>query len=154
MTTLEEAFEQFKQLPDWDRYPMPEVFYEHFKVKKPKPTNGIMEALVYTPPPHASLNKGGKIEIRGPAPDGVREIKDLMSLPVEVKVLTDETDDDMQQDSDQSSSNHPIEDSNSKTLPSLDRLSPSPSCVVDGSAPSAPCHDAECNPPSQPPQSA
>ena len=91
MTTLEETFEQFKQLPDWNKYPMPEVFYEHFKVQKPKPSNSIQDALSYMPPLSMPLNKNGKIEIREPAPGGVREIKDLMTLPVEVKRLNEET---------------------------------------------------------------
>ena len=91
MTTLEETFKQFQQLPDWNKYPMPEVFYEHFKVAKPKPTNSIVESLYYSPPPSVSLNKNGKIEIRPPAPGGLREIKEFQSLPVEVKLLDDET---------------------------------------------------------------
>ena len=90
MATLEELFEQFKQIPDWNLYPMPEVFYEHFKVKKPKPTE-IYELPVYNPPPYQSLNENGKVEERGPEPGGVREIKELLTLPVEVKLLKDET---------------------------------------------------------------
>ena len=89
MTTLEEAFEQFKKLPDWDRYPMPEVFYQHFQVKKPQP-GSVMECISYQPPPYASEGNG-KVEIRGPVEGGVREIKDLMTLPVEVKRLNEET---------------------------------------------------------------
>lgn len=91
MTTLEEAFEQFKQLPDWDKYPMPEVFYEHFKVPKPKTGLSIMEALTYVPPPSVSLNKNGRVEIREPAPGGVREVQQLEAPPVEVKKVNEET---------------------------------------------------------------
>lgn len=90
MATLEEAFELFKQLPDWDKYPMPEVFYQHFHVKKPKPSYEVAEAVVYTTPPYESLNKNGKVEIRLPAEGGVRQIEELPALPVEVKMLTDE----------------------------------------------------------------
>ena len=89
MTTLEETFEQFKQLPDWNKYPMPEVFYEHFKVAKPKPSNSIMDALAYIPPLSQPLTR--KPEIRDSVPGGVREIKDLQVLPVEVKLLDDDT---------------------------------------------------------------
>lgn len=88
MATLEELFEEFKKIPDWQNYPLPEVFYEHFKIKKPKPTE-IYELPVYNPPPYQSLNENGKVEERGPEPGGVREIKEFQSLPVEVK-LTDE----------------------------------------------------------------
>ena len=91
MTTIEEAFQEFQKIPDWDRYPMPEVFYEHFKVKKPRPEEAI-NLITYTPPPYQSLNEKGKVEIRGPAPGGVREIKEFLSLPVEVKRHNEETD--------------------------------------------------------------
>lgn len=90
MTTVEEMFEQFKKLPDWDRYPMPEVFYKHFNVKKPQPTT-VNESIFYQPPAYLSLNENGKVEIREAAPGGVREIKDLQQLPVDVKRLNDET---------------------------------------------------------------
>lgn len=91
MTTLEETFEQFKQLPDWNKYPMPEVFYEYFKVPKPKPSNAIMDALVYSPPLSTPLNSNGKVEIREPAPGGVRLLELQQPFPVEVKKLNEET---------------------------------------------------------------
>jgi hypothetical protein len=91
MTTLEEIFEQFKQLPDWNKYPMPEVFYQHFKVPKPKPSNAIMDALVYSPPLSMSLNKNGKVEVRESAPGGVRTLELQQPPPVEVKKLNEET---------------------------------------------------------------
>lgn len=87
--SLEELFEEYKKVPDWDRFPLPEVFYEHFKVKKLQPAT-VDECASYFPPPHQSLGDG-KPEVREPAPGGVREIKDLMALPVEVKRLNDET---------------------------------------------------------------
>jgi hypothetical protein len=88
--TLEDAFEQFKKLPDWDRYPMPEVFYEHFKVKKLQPAS-INEVICYNPPPYESLNENGKVEIRGPVEGGVRTIENLAPLAVEVKKKNEET---------------------------------------------------------------
>jgi hypothetical protein len=91
MATLEEAFEQFKQLPDWDKYPMPEVFYDYFKVPKPKTGLSVMESLTYTPPPSVSLNKHGRVEIRGPVEGGVREVPLLEAPPVEVKKVNEET---------------------------------------------------------------
>jgi hypothetical protein len=90
MTTLEETFEQFKQLPDWEKYPMPEVFYDHFKIKKPKPSNSINDALTYTPPLSMPMNKNGKVEVREPAPGGVRDLPELPPLPVEVKKMNEE----------------------------------------------------------------
>jgi len=126
MTTLEEVFEQFKQLPDWEKYPMPEVFYEHFKIQKPKPSNGIQECLSYQPPLSLPLNNG-KVEIRKPAEGGVREIKEYQVLPVEVTMIKDETDDDTKPDSDQNSSTLPKECNNSETQPVSDRPSQDPS---------------------------
>jgi hypothetical protein len=88
--SLDDLVEQFKQVPDFDRFPLPEVIYEKYNIKKPKASYEIMEALTYQTPPHQSLNKNGKVELRGPAEGGVREIKEFMELPVEVKMLTDE----------------------------------------------------------------
>ena len=90
MATVEELFEQFKQLPDFDRYPLPEAYYTKFGLKKPRPGD-LMENLHYNPPPYMSLNENGKVEIRGPVEGGVREIKDLQYLPVEVKRMNEET---------------------------------------------------------------
>lgn len=86
--SLEEAFEEFKKLPDWNRYPMPEVFYEHFKVKKPQPQT-VAEACAFNPMVYMHFSEK-PTEIRGPVEGGVREIKDYLTLPVEVKMLTDE----------------------------------------------------------------
>lgn len=145
MTTLEEAFEQFKQLPDWDRFPMPEVFYQHFNLKKPQPSVSLMESLAYQPPPHQSLNKDGKVEIRKPAEGGVREIKEYLTLPVEQTFLRDQTDDDTPQDSEQTTLNPPTEDATIDTQPASGHSSPNPCDDVVCTSRDAPCHDAECN---------
>jgi len=152
MATLEAAFEEFKQLPDWDRFPMPEVFYTHFNVKKPQPSVSLMESLTYTPPPHQSLNKNGKVEIRKPAEGGVREIKEFLALPVEQTLITDQTADDTTQDSHQMTSSLPTEDSTTEILPGWDRQSLNPFYAAPDTAPDAPCRDAECSPASQQPQ--
>ena len=141
MTTLEEAFEQFKQLPDWDKYPMPEVFYEHFKVKKPQPSLSLMESLTYTTPPHHSLNKNGKVEIRGPAEGGVREIKEFLTLPVEQTLITDENETYMLTDSAAETLSRPTEGTTKETQPELGRQSPNPSCVAADTVPDVPCRD-------------
>ena len=86
--SFEEVFEQYKKLPDWDRFPMPEVFYEKYNVKKPQPAS-IQESVSMNP--FMMAIAGGPIEKREPAPGGVREIKDYMTLPVEVKRLNEET---------------------------------------------------------------
>jgi hypothetical protein len=88
--SLEELFEEYKKLPDWDRFPLPEVFYEHFKVKKPQPAS-LNECIMYSPPPYQSLNERGKVELRGVAEGGVRTIDNYFELPVEVKRTNEET---------------------------------------------------------------
>ena len=82
--TIDEVFAEFQQLPDWNRFPMPEVFYTHFGVKKPKPAE-IGEYLNYTPPPA----KYEKPQIRLAMPGGVREVPTLEPLPVETTVDTE-----------------------------------------------------------------
>ena len=86
--SLEELFEEFKKLPDWNLYPMPEVFYKHFNVRKPQPAD-IEEIAHYNPPAHLPLGDG-KVEIREPAPGGVRQIELPALLPVETLVIKDE----------------------------------------------------------------
>lgn len=120
MATVEELFEQFKKLPDWERYPLPEAYYDHFKIKKPQPASVNECCIGYNPPPHQSLNKDGKVEIRGPAPGGVREIKDFLSMPVEVNLIKDESASDTQTGSAQETESHPIADNTIKILPVSD----------------------------------
>jgi len=153
MTTLDEAFEQFKQLPDWDRFPMPDVFYKHFNLRKPQPAVSLMDCLTYTAPPHQSLNTHGKVEIREPVEGGVREITEFLTLPVEHTVITDQTADDTTQDSHQMMLSPPTEHNTTETQPSLDHLSPGPSCDGPDTVPDAPCRDAECSPSCPQPQS-
>ena len=90
MASVEELLEQFKQLPDWDRYPLPEAYYTTFNLKKPKAAT-LSELICYNPPPYESLNEGGKTELRGPVPGGVRQLPEAAPLPVEVKRLNEET---------------------------------------------------------------
>ena len=91
MATLEELVEQFKKIPDHECYPLPEAYYEkkEFGLKKAKPAS-FLEAIYYN---GMSLlpSTEGKIEMRGPVPGGVREIKDQQTLPVEVKRFNEET---------------------------------------------------------------
>lgn len=148
MTTLEDAFKEFQKLPDWERFPLPEVLYEKFNLKKPQPAT-VMECVTYSPPPHHSLNKNGKVEIRKPAEGGVREIKEFLTLPVEVQMIKDENENDTEQDSEQMTLSPPKECNRLETQPELDHLSQGPSCVSPDISPSVPCRDVECNPPSQ-----
>ena len=88
-TEFDQLFEQFKKIPDWDKYPLPEFMYKKYGIRKPKPAE-INEIVTYTAPPHESLNKNGKVDLL-PLPDGgVREVPKGPEMPVEVKLLNDE----------------------------------------------------------------
>lgn len=92
MATIEELLHEFQKVPDWNRFPLPEVIYEKYNLKKPRPAE-LNEVVSYQPPPYMSLNSNGKVDIREPAPGGVREIHDFQVLPVEVKRTNEETGD-------------------------------------------------------------
>lgn len=148
MATLEEAFEEFRKLPDWDRFPMPEVFYEHFKVKKPQPSVSLMESLTYSAPPHESLNQRGKVEIRPAVEGGVRPMPELLELPTEVTLIKDETADETKPDSVAEKLSLPTEDSSSEILPGWDQQSLNPFYASPDNAPSGlyrevPLHNQE-----------
>ena len=87
--SMDEVFAEYQKLPDWNRFPMPDVFYTHYNVKKPKPAD-IMEVLTYQPPPSDSQRS---IEKRGPVPGGIREVPELPQLQIETKLIPDENDD-------------------------------------------------------------
>ena len=79
-----------QQIPDWNLYPWPEVFYEKYNLPKPKARDPAIEEMVlYKPAPYVPLGEG-KTEVRGPAEGGVRIIENYMSLPVETTLLQDE----------------------------------------------------------------
>ena len=86
-TELNRLYQEFKKLPDYQRYPMPEVYYSHFNEKKPKPAE-IQEILnapnssVYTP--YESF------EERGPLPGGVREVPQLPPMDITATLKTDD----------------------------------------------------------------
>jgi len=78
--SMRELFELWKQVPNWEQYPMPEVSYKYFNVKKPKPSD--------EPAPTSKDRfaggpiRGAGIEMREPAPGGVRNIPLGEELPI------------------------------------------------------------------------
>lgn len=82
--TDEELYAILKELPDFDRLPLPKHWYEKFNIPPPKILS-IMEAyelMVKT------ANQPGplvKTEVRPPADGGVRPLLDAPEVPVEVK---------------------------------------------------------------------
>ena len=87
--TLEQVFEEYKKLPDWNRWPLPEVFYKTFDVKKPQPQT-VQEITSFNSMNYIYFGEKAA-ETRGPAEGGVREIGQLDPLPVSVKRINEET---------------------------------------------------------------
>ena len=83
--TMDEVFELYQKLPDWNRLPMPDVFYTHYNIKKPKPAE-INEIVTYQPPPSDSQRC---VERRGPVPGGIREVPTLPPIDIQTEFIAD-----------------------------------------------------------------
>jgi hypothetical protein len=86
MATLtdEEIYNLLKDLPDFDRFPLPKYFYEKFNIAPPKILN-LSEALRLH---YHTANAPGplvKTETRQLAPGGVRPLLEAPAIPIEVK---------------------------------------------------------------------
>lgn len=86
MATLtdEEIYNQLKDLPDFDRLPLPKYFYEKFQIPPPKiltPMEAVSLMFHTANAPGALV----KTEIREPAPGGVRPLLEVEPLKIEVK---------------------------------------------------------------------
>lgn len=86
MATLtdEQIYDLLKDLPDFDRLPLPKYFYEKFHIPPPKILTP-MEAIHLMN--HVANMPGAmvKTEVREPAPGGVRPILQVEPVPIEVK---------------------------------------------------------------------
>jgi len=84
--TVEFLIEQFKKLPDADRFPLPSVLYEKYGIEKPKHNNDDLNSSVGNA--ISRMSAGGlPVDIRGPLPGGVREIELPGKLESEVKII-------------------------------------------------------------------
>lgn len=86
MATLtdEQIYEMLKDLPDFDRLPLPKYFYEKFNIPPPKILS-IREALQLQ---YNTMNAPGlyvKTEFREPASGGLRIMPESEPLKIEVK---------------------------------------------------------------------
>lgn len=82
--TDEEIYNMLKDLPDFDRFPLPKYFYEKFNIPLPKILS-IREALHLA---NLTANAPGalvKTEYREPAPGGVRPLLEVEPVKIEVK---------------------------------------------------------------------
>ena len=85
---LEQAFAEFKKVPDWNRFPLPEVVYKKFGVKKPEPAD-IGEITRNLNPFGYGSHYTLPLELRGPVEGGVRNVPAGPDVPVETTVITD-----------------------------------------------------------------
>ena len=84
--TFEFLVEQFKKLPDADRFPLPAVLYEKYGIEKPKHNNDDLNSSVGNA--IVRMSGGGQpVEIRGPVPGGVRQVELPGKLETEVEII-------------------------------------------------------------------
>lgn len=84
-----ELVEMLRQLPDFDRFPLPEHFYAKYNIPRPK-ILGLMEALHLQNTTENLPGDGKPIEIRKPAPGGVRPLIEIEPVKMEVLKKEDE----------------------------------------------------------------
>lgn len=135
---LEQALSEFKKLPDWNRFPLPEIIYKKFGIKKPEPAD-IGEITKNLNPFGYGGHYTQPLELRGPVEGGVRVVPMGPEVPVETKIITDETENDKQQDSAVNSDARPREDSRIETLPLSGHWSEGPSNAAADISAAAPC---------------
>jgi hypothetical protein len=80
----EEIYNMLKDLPDFDRLPLPKYFYTKFNIPPPKILS-LSEALQLQAKTANSPGPLVKTEYREPAPGGIRPIIDVEPLKIEVK---------------------------------------------------------------------
>jgi hypothetical protein len=84
-----QLMETLMQLPDFDRFPLPEHFYAKYNIPKPK-ILGLMEALRLQSTTENLPGDGKPIEVRKPAPGGVRPLIEVEPIKMEVLKKEDE----------------------------------------------------------------
>jgi hypothetical protein len=84
-----QLMETLMQLPDFDRYPLPEHFYAKYNIPKPRILS-LMEALHLQTRTECAPGDGRPIEIRAPAPGGVRPLIEVEPVKMEAIKKEDE----------------------------------------------------------------
>lgn len=123
--------EEFKKVPGWEHFPLPEVLYTTYNIPKPKPYDSLK---AYLRDHEQTLMMPADAPVETRKGDGtVREVGalPLPEITIETKALTDESDGARQQDS------HP---------PSDDSIGPNDSKIQESESPqrsrSQSVHDA------------
>lgn len=100
--TDEEIYNQLKDLPDFDRFPLPKYFYEKFNIPVPQ-IQTMQEALKLQTKTFNAPGPLVKTEFRTAAPGGVRPLIEVKPLEIEVKPDTSIDEVDLNQESTQAS---------------------------------------------------
>lgn len=79
----EEIYNLLKDLPDFDRFPLPKYFYEKFNIPPPKILS-VAEALRLQTQTFNAPGALVKTEYREPAPGGVRPLIEVEPVKIEV----------------------------------------------------------------------
>jgi len=85
-----QLMETLMKLPDFDRMPLPEHFYAKYNIPKPK-IQTLMESIRLQSRTDGAPGDGRPIEIRKPAPGGVRPLIQVEPVKMEVLKKEDET---------------------------------------------------------------
>lgn len=72
MATIEELLEEFKKLPDWDRFPLPKWVYEKYNLPIPKPVS--IDQYFRELTGFETIQGGAAGEVRPPAEGGLRQM--------------------------------------------------------------------------------
>lgn len=85
-----QLLDELMKLPDFDRFPLPEHFYAKYNIPKPKILT-LMEALKLQSRTDCAPGDGKPLEIRKPAPGGVRPLIQIEPIKMEVIKKENET---------------------------------------------------------------
>jgi hypothetical protein len=92
--------EKLMRLPDFDRLPFPEYIYKKYNLKKPSILS-LNESLALHNCFQNAPGDGKPLEIRGPAPGGVREVLADKPLEITTEVVAESKDHDEQKEQQQ-----------------------------------------------------
>jgi hypothetical protein len=84
-----QLMETLMQLPDFDRLPLPEHFFAKYNIPRPK-ILGFMEALRLQSRTENLPGDGKPVEVRMPAPGGVRPLIEVEPVKMEAIKKEDE----------------------------------------------------------------
>lgn len=81
---FKKLFDEFRKLPEWDRYPLPDAVYKKFGISKPIVSSDLKSYLSANAKIANYLLDS--VETREPSVGGARILEDGSVLPIEVKL--------------------------------------------------------------------